>query len=151
MTKRSLWDEPSREALLARLAALDPNAKRLWGKMDVAQMLGHCTEVLRVATCERTLERSFIGFLFGRIALKQTLKDPNIRKNLPTDKSYVVNDARQFSPERAALVEIIERFASRGPKGVPPGPHPFFGPMTPEEWDIMQWTHLDHHLRQFGA
>jgi len=23
--------------------------------------------------------------------------------------------------------------------------------MTEKEWDIIQWKHLDYHLRQFGA
>jgi Protein of unknown function (DUF1569) len=30
-------------------------------------------------------------------------------------------------------------------------PHPFFGALTVAEWDGLQWKHLDHHLRQFGA
>ena len=28
---------------------------------------------------------------------------------------------------------------------------PFFGTMTPQEWDIIQFKHLDHHLNQFGV
>jgi hypothetical protein len=30
-------------------------------------------------------------------------------------------------------------------------PHPFFGPMTQQEWETLMWKHLDHHLRQFGV
>ena len=29
--------------------------------------------------------------------------------------------------------------------------HPFFGAMTSEEWSVLMYKHLDHHLRQFGA
>jgi hypothetical protein len=29
--------------------------------------------------------------------------------------------------------------------------HPFFGPMTAEEWGIISYKHLDHHLKQFGV
>jgi len=29
--------------------------------------------------------------------------------------------------------------------------HPFFGPLTNEEWNALQWKHLSHHLRQFGC
>ena len=28
--------------------------------------------------------------------------------------------------------------------------HPFFGPMTDEEWGILIHKHLEHHFRQFG-
>lgn len=27
----------------------------------------------------------------------------------------------------------------------------FFGKLSPDEWGILRWKHLDHHLQQFGA
>ena len=30
-------------------------------------------------------------------------------------------------------------------------PHSFFGRLTPEEWAVLMYKHVDHHLRQFGA
>jgi len=30
-------------------------------------------------------------------------------------------------------------------------PHSFFGRMTPDEWAVLMYKHVDHHLRQFGA
>lgn len=29
--------------------------------------------------------------------------------------------------------------------------HPFFGEMTEDQWDVLLWKHLDHHLQQFGV
>mgnify|MGYP001794749648 CR=1 FL=1 len=31
------------------------------------------------------------------------------------------------------------------------GAHAFFGRMPGQEWAILMYKHLDHHLRQFGA
>jgi hypothetical protein len=32
------------------------------------------------------------------------------------------------------------------------GPEHFiFGAMTMEQWNALQWKHIDHHLRQFGV
>ncbi|RZJ28611.1 MAG: DUF1569 domain-containing protein, partial [Flavobacterium sp.] len=28
---------------------------------------------------------------------------------------------------------------------------PFFGPMTNQEWGMLMYLHLDHHLKQFDA
>ncbi|WP_410479057.1 DUF1569 domain-containing protein [Pedobacter psychrodurus] len=39
---------------------------------------------------------------------------------------------------------------SRWPAKCTRYPQAFFGPLTPEEWALMQWKHFDHHLRQFG-
>jgi hypothetical protein len=44
----------------------------------------------------------------------------------------------------------VRTFQQRGPTALAPE-HPFFGPLTATEWDRLQWKHLDHHLRQFGA
>lgn len=29
--------------------------------------------------------------------------------------------------------------------------HPSFGRMRPKDWDVLQYRHFDHHLRQFGV
>jgi transposase InsO family protein len=46
---------------------------------------------------------------------------------------------------------VIDRFVAAGPKSCTTHPHSFFGPLTPEEWAILMYKHLDHHLRQFGV
>ena len=45
----------------------------------------------------------------------------------------------------------FDRFVNGGPRVCTTHPHPFFGRLTPAEWAIQQYKHLDHHLRQFGA
>ena len=47
-------------------------------------------------------------------------------------------------------MELVRAFHARGPEKLAKE-HPFFGPLTSAEWDRLQWKHLDHHLRQFGA
>jgi LPS sulfotransferase NodH len=46
---------------------------------------------------------------------------------------------------------MIDRFVAAGPKGCTTHPHSFFGRLTAEEWAILMYKHLDHHLRQFGV
>ena len=70
-------------------------------------------------------------------------------KNSPTDPKFRVLDERDFEPEQAELITLVKRFGESG--AVTTDPHPFFGPMSSEEWDRLMWKHLDHHLRQFGA
>jgi hypothetical protein len=48
-------------------------------------------------------------------------------------------------------VDLVERFGAAGAAGRLVPQHPFFGPLTSAEWDVLMWKHLDHHLRQFGA
>ena len=150
MTNASLFDPAGAAATIARIESLAPGATRRWGKMDAGQMLAHCAEPLRIAVGDRSLARGLIGLLFGRMAKRKFLASGEFRRDGPTHPSFVFRDARDVAVERPRVVELVRRFSERGPRGVP-AEHPFFGPMTPEEWDALMWKHLDHHLRQFGA
>lgn len=146
----SLFDASDRAELLRRVRGLRPDAERQWGKMSAAQMLAHCQRPLEVALGELALERNWIGKLFGGL-IKRSLAGPKpLKKNGPTAPAFVVGDERDFASEQGTLARLIERFAERGPQGLALE-HPFFGPMSAADWDTLQWKHLDHHLRQFGA
>jgi hypothetical protein len=147
----SLFDPHGLAAMLARLDALRPDSRRAWGKMDAAQMLAHCQQPLRVALGELKLKRMLIGFLFGRLAKKKLLAPKAWSQGMPTAPEFVVTDAREFAKEKAALRALVERFGNGGPAALTKAPHPFFGKLTTDEWQALQWRHLDHHLRQFGC
>ena len=49
------------------------------------------------------------------------------------------------------LLKYIEKFQAGGEEKCTTYPHPFFGKVTPREWSIGMYKHLDHHLRQFGV
>jgi hypothetical protein len=146
----SLFDPAGLDAVLARLDRLRPDSARLWGRMSIGQMLAHCQKPLRVALGELPLKRSFVGLLFGRIAKRKLLAPEPWKPGMPTAPEFRITDAREFEKERSALRALVERFGKAGPAGLTQLPHPFFGRMTPDEWQALQWRHLDHHLRQFG-
>ena len=148
---KSIFEARDNAELVTRIRTLRPGAKPQWGKMDVAQMLAHCQTPLRVATGELPLKRSLFGILFGGLAKRSLTKPEPFKRGLPTAPEFVVKDARDFATEQAKLLELVQRFGQRGPDVLARGPHPFFGPLTTEEWDLLQWKHLDHHLRQFGV
>ena len=60
-------------------------------------------------------------------------------------------DDRDLAREKDRLTAIIDRFAAGGPAVCTPQPHAFFGKLTPQEWAILMYKHLDHHLRQFSS
>ncbi|MEO6596217.1 MAG: DUF1569 domain-containing protein [Planctomycetota bacterium] len=151
MATPSLFDRDGLAAILARIERLQPDAKRQWGKMNAAQTLAHCQQPLRVATGELPLKRSLIGFLFGKMAKKKLLAPAPWKPGMPTAPEFKVTEQRDFAREKAALRECVERFGKAGPAGLTKLPHPFFGPLTQDEWQQLQWRHLDHHLRQFGV
>ena len=147
----SLFDPRGLAAMLVRVDALRPDSVRQWGKMDVAQMLCHCQQPLRVALGELKLRRGLIGILFGRLAKKMLLSPTPWKNGMATAPEFRITDPCDFAKEKAALRALVERFGNGGPAALTKQPHPFFGPLTTGEWQALQWRHLDHHLRQFGC
>lgn len=137
----------------ARLGHLGPQSERLWGKMTVAQMVAHCAMSMQWAVGETVPEKGPLAArAMGRLVKPMVLRNDDLmRKHSPTIKSLIVEDERDLDKERERLSGLIDRFAAGGAAGCTRNAHSFFGKMTPEEWAILMYKHLDHHLRQFGV
>lgn len=119
--------------------------------MNVAQALAHCAGGLEMALGDCTPPRMFIGRVLGPVVKKLALgNDEPMRKNSPTVPAITVADQREVEAERVRLLGLLDRFSEGGPAGCTSHPHPFFGRLTPDEWAVLMYKHLDHHLRQFG-
>ena len=114
-------------------------------------MLAHCDVPMQLAHGERTIKRGLIGFLFGKMIKRKLLSPNEFDKNSPTFKEAIIPADVNFETSKTALIKRIQKFQQGGPDGITKAPHPFFGPMTADEWSTLQVKHLDHHLRQFGA
>ena len=146
----NLFTPLANQQMVDRINALTPDTRALWGKMTVAQMLAHCQEPLYVALGEKHLKGGIMAFLFGKIAKKQLVKDTPFKRNLPTAPGFIVKTEKNFSEEKNKLVDLVQRFGKNDPEEIAKRPHPFFGKLNAEEWNLLQYKHLDHHLRQFG-
>ena len=149
--KQSLFDPAVSATMIARIEALTPTSPALWGRMNVAQMLAHCDVPMQVAHGDLKIKRGLIGFLFGKMVLRQYLSDAPLSHNSPTFKEAIIPSDVSFEVSRAKLIARVERFQKDGPDGIVKDPHPFFGKMTTDQWAILQVKHLDHHLQQFGV
>lgn len=149
---KSLYNSNDVEEFIGRINKITATTKPQWGKMNAAQVMAHCTAPLKMAHGEIKSKRGLISFLFGKSAKKKyTNPETQFGKNLPTDPNFIFPDANQFEEERQKLIAKLNEFAAKGKAGITTQPHSFFGSMSPEEWDIIQSKHLDHHLKQFGV
>lgn len=149
---KNLFEATTVEQVYARIANLRPDSRRQWGKMDPAQMLAHCCASMEDAVGMRFPPRRLLGRLFGPFAKEAMLvRGEPIRPNSPTEKSQVIEDSRDFEVERERLLGLIQSFSAGGPAACTKHPQSFFGPLTPQEWAVLTYQHLDHHLRQFGV
>ena len=150
---KNLFDAAVANQVKTRLGQLEPQSERRWGKMTAAQMLAHCSVSMQWAVGEVVPEKGPLPVrLMGRLVKPMVFRNEDpLKKNSPTATSLRVAGERDFGKERQRLLELIDKFAEGGAARCTKNPHSFFGNMTPEEWSILMYKHLDHHLRQFGV
>lgn len=149
---KNLFDVATATEIKERIGRLGPGSTPQWGKMSAGQAMAHCATTMEWAVGDSFAPRMFAGRILGSLVKSKVLKDEApMRRNAPTAKSLVVTDDRDLGKESQRLCALIDRFSAGGPQGCTKHQHPFFGPLTPEEWARLMYKHLDHHLRQFGV
>lgn len=148
---RTLATAADRESILTRMASLTPSDGRLWGKMSVHQTVCHLCDAYRLPLGEKTASPA-TGFLQRTVmkwlAIQLPLKWPHGVATRPEMEQGVGGTPpAEFEKDRADLLSIVRRFCGTAEL---PEPHPFFGPMSRQEWLRWGYLHADHHLRQFG-
>jgi hypothetical protein len=145
---KSIFDKTTRDELKDRVNSVTENRTAQWGKMNVSQMLKHCRQWDEMALGKKKYKQSFIGKLFGKMALKDMMKDEPIKKNLPTVSSFKVKGNTDFAEEKKKWIQLLEEYTYFSNDGFV---HPFFGAMTKEHTGYLAYKHADHHLRQFNS
>lgn len=146
---KTIFDKTIIDELVQRVNILTANSQSKWGKMNVYQMLKHCTMSEEMFQGKKTYKRLFIGHLFGKIALNGILKDEKpMKQNSPTHPEMKITGAGNFENEKAKWIELLQAYSSFSNLDFV---HPFFGKMTKDEIGKYVYKHTDHHLRQFGC
>jgi len=145
-----MLDKTTRDELITRINTLNENSTAQWGKMNIYQMIKHCIRWEEMISGKIVCKQSFLGRLFGKMALKGLLKDESpLRRSTPTSPELRINELTgDVAAERQQWITLIQENAQF------PNPsfiHPFFGKMTKEQVGYLAYKHIDHHLRQFDS
>ena len=148
----SLAEPATLDSLFMRLGKLHPERPRAWGRMTPNEMMCHLADSFEVGLGERLfapadtrMRRTVLKY----VALRTSYTWPQGLKTRPeVDQAAGGTRPIDFERDRTRLVTLMRRFAA--PHSTCGGSHPFFGPMTREEWMIWGYRHTDHHLRQFA-
>ena len=147
---KTVFDKATRHQLIRRIESLNPNATAQWGKMNIYQMLKHCTLADEMYLGKHKTNRAFIGRIFGKMALKKVLGDDRpLSKSTPTMPFMKVKDeSGDILAQKQQWITTINKYENHSGTGFI---HPFFGRITKEQLGQMAYKHIDHHLRQFNA
>jgi hypothetical protein len=147
---KSILDKSTRDELIQRIHLLNDQSTAQWGRMNIHQMLKHCILCEEMFLGKKKYKREFIGRIFGRIGLKQMLKDGKpLGRNAPTGVDFKnLESSGNLVAEKDKWISLIGEYASYANDGFE---HWFFGKMTKEQVGFFDYKHIDHHLRQFNC
>ncbi|KFF26427.1 DUF1569 domain-containing protein [Chryseobacterium vrystaatense] len=148
---KTIFDHEVREELISRINSLGQSNTAQWGKMNLFQMMRHCTvwNDWVLGNSRYIYKQEFMGWLFGKMALKDMVKkDKPIGKNVPAGSFAIKETQGDTEHEKQRWLNQISAYKNfSNPDFI----HNFFGKMNREEIGIFVYKHMDHHLRQFNA
>jgi hypothetical protein len=146
----TLFDLRDRAAVLGRIARLTPDRRPRWGRFTAPEMVCHVSCGLRQGLRELDagppsgpLSSTPLNWLVIHV-----LPWPKGKAQSPPE--FLATRPTGWEADVSALTDLVERFAARGPNADWP-PSRVFGRISGRSWGVLQYKHLDHHLRQFGA
>lgn len=120
--------------------------------MSVHQMVCHLCDSYRAALGEKAVSpatRLFPRTIMKWVALQLPVNWPKGVKTRPeVEQGISGTPPVEFERDRAMLIVVFDRFCEPSANLAPA--HPFFGPMSRQDWLRWGYLHADHHLRQFG-
>jgi len=127
-----------------------------WGKMNAQQMLEHLSDFFNVSTekisfplvtPEEHLPK-YREFLFSDKEFRENTKAPETilgEEPLPLRSKSLQSAKEYLNKSVADFFHFFEEDPQR--KTI----HPVFGPLNFEEWVLLHYKHVNHHLRQFTS
>lgn len=147
-----MFVETDLETVLNYLDSLKPDAKPAWGKMSAQRMVEHLTDTLLIATGQNPQAMEIPEEKYERM-----------QAFLESDKPMAPGIVVPFAPENVPLrheeIELaideyvetwidFEELYEANP--TLKNPHPYYGPLSFDQWERLHSKHLTHHLTQFG-
>lgn len=152
--KKTVLDAETLSVVRERIAKMSLDSERLWGKMSAAECICHMADQIRMTLghlpvkdqstfMSRTLVKMLV--MAGMPAPKGKIETaPEINAQLQGTKPT------EFEADRRMLTGLIDEFLKTS-ETFRYQVHPFFGQMSRKQWGKLIYTHLDHHLSQFGC
>lgn len=146
---KTIWEQESRQELLARADKLNPDSAARWGSMSCPRMLTHVTDGLRMALGEIKIvsKNSPLKLAPIRYLIIYVMPFP---KGAPTAPELVERVPGEWQRELAEFKQVFAGLVANSRK-TDGQEHPVFGKLSEKDWGVLGYKHLDHHFKQFGV
>jgi Protein of unknown function (DUF1569) len=151
---KNILNETDYVTITQRINSLSQQSKRRWGKMNVEQMLAHCSDQIRLALAQKQPHEQpnffnrnvmkYFGLWLPRIPLR------NLKAPVDMNQKFYGTASSNISTEQQNLIELISTFRT-AKENFKFQSHPMYGKLNRKQWGRFMYVHIDHHLRQFNS
>jgi hypothetical protein len=144
-----------RNECAAKVKNLSAGTMGKWGKMNAQQMVEHLAAFFYVSTGEIKFDLvtpaehlpKFKEFLLSGKEFRENTKAPSAvigEETVPLRYATMEEAVEKLAVSIAAFENYFKDDPSKTTL------HPVFGDLNFEEWVLLHYKHVTHHLRQFG-
>ncbi|HXS59037.1 MAG TPA: DUF1569 domain-containing protein [Hanamia sp.] len=150
---KDIFTHDTANEVIDRINHLTPDQKPGWGKMSADQMLAHCNVAYAFLFEPEKFKKPGIlkKFVLMNFVKNFVVGEKPFKINSPTGSDFLIKNSRDFEKEKSLLIENIQKVQRLGREHFEGKDNFSFGKMSANEWNILFYKHLDHHLRQFGV
>ncbi len=149
---KNIFQKEIVQEVVSRIDALSESTSPQWGKMNVAQMLAHCSITYEmVYTDKHKKPNTFVKFMLKLLVKPSVCGNKKYPKNGKTAPQFLIKGNRDFKKEKKVLIAYINKTKNLGEAHFEGKESHSFGKLSTIEWNNMFYKHLDHHLTQFGV
>ena len=148
----NIFTMPISDEIIQRINRLTPETKPLWGKMNAAQMLAHCSVTYEMIYDNiHPKPNPLLKFILKSFIKSKVTGETPYPHSSRTAPQFIITDTKDFDKEKQRLINYINRTQQLGEEHFDNKESNSFGALNRTEWNNMLYKHLDHHLSQFGV
>jgi hypothetical protein len=152
MALPNIFSKEITENTIQRINKLGATTQPQWGKMNVAQMLAHCSVTYEMVYEDKHPKPGFLmKFILKSFIKKIVTSEAPYKHGERTSPAFLITGDREFEAEKNRLIGYLLKTQELGAAHFDQKVSMSFGSMNTTEWNNMFYKHLNHHLTQFGV
>ncbi|WP_075343610.1 DUF1569 domain-containing protein [Tenacibaculum agarivorans] len=149
---KNIFTKEVTDEIIGRINNLTTETQPSWGKMNVGQMMAHCSVSYETVFTDKHPKPNAVAKFFIKLFVKnQVVSEKPYPKNGRTAPYFLVTDERNFENEKNQLISYIQKTQELGEAHFDGKESHSFGKLNKEEWNNLFYKHINHHLNQFGV
>ena len=150
---QDVFNSKEAQNYIDRINKLSPETNRMWGTMNVNQMLAHCNVTYEMVyePQKHKAPGGIAKFILKNFVKSKVVGEKSYSQNSPTAPQFKINGNQDFELEKKRLIGFIQKTQQLGREAFDGKESFSFGKLKGQEWNNMFAKHLNHHLEQFGV